>query len=427
MLTDYRLHIQYTGTYGVLIEGGGAMSENTPLRLWDSGTGTNNINVFEFGHATGSAPNRRYVPGARIKSTNPSSGATTGAHLILETSPLSNPDSTTWNTNQLYLRNDGNVGIGTNIPTSYLTINTPGGGSYSGGSAGDHAILIGSQSSGSVGAYIGTDETFSAMYIQSGIRGGAAASILLNAQGGNIGIGVTTPAAKLHAVTNVSSIPLIIASGSTTVDLVRITQVGTGNALVVEDSVNTDSSPFVVTNSGLVGIGISSPTASLHIKAVVGTTASLLMKIDGNSGELLTVVDSLTGSLMSVNDISGLPVLEVFDDNTVLMGNYQAPGLYTTTKSILGVVSNQTLYQISTSIYTSAIFEYNVQKSTSVRAGTILAVWNGTTLEFTETSTADIGSTSDISFDVVIGGAYAIFRTTTLSTGWTVKSIIRSI
>jgi hypothetical protein len=252
--TDYRLHVNYgSGTYGVLIEGGGGISENIPLRLWDSGTGTNNINILEFGHATASP--KLYVPGARIKSTNPGSGATTGAHLILETSSISNPTSTTWNTNQLYLRNDGNVGIGTNTPTSYLTINTPGGSLYSGGSTGEHAILIGSQSTGSVAAYIGTDETLSAMYIQSGIRGGAATPILLNAQGGNIGIGVTSPSAKLHAVTNVSSIPLIIASGSTTVDLVRITQVGTGNAFVVEDATNPDTTPFAITNTGKVKVG----------------------------------------------------------------------------------------------------------------------------------------------------------------------------
>ena len=269
--TDYRLHVNYgSGTYGVLIEGGGGISENIPLRLWDSGTGTNNINILEFGHATASP--KLYVPGARIKSTNPGSGATTGAHLILETSSISNPTSTTWNTNQLYLRNDGNVGIGTNTPTSYLTINTPGGSLYSGGSTGEHAILIGSQSTGSVAAYIGTDETLSAMYIQSGIRGGAATPILLNAQGGNIGIGVTLPAAKLHAVTNVSTIPLIIASGSTTVDLVRITQVGTGNAIVVEDSTNPDTTPFAITNTGKVKVGTTTDsTYSSNIYSISTT------------------------------------------------------------------------------------------------------------------------------------------------------------
>ena len=51
-----------------------------------------------------------------------------------------------------------------------------------------------------------------------------------------------------------------VISGSSTGDLVRITQTGTGNALVVEDSANPDSTPFVVNSSGNVGIGTSSPS-----------------------------------------------------------------------------------------------------------------------------------------------------------------------
>jgi hypothetical protein len=44
-------------------------------------------------------------------------------------------------------------------------------------------------------------------------------------------------------------------TGSTTTDLVRITQTGTGNAFVVEDSANPDTTPFVIDSIGRVGIG----------------------------------------------------------------------------------------------------------------------------------------------------------------------------
>jgi hypothetical protein len=40
----------------------------------------------------------------------------------------------------------------------------------------------------------------------------------------------------------------------------------------------------------------------------------------GNSGSLFSITDQLSGSLMSVNDISGLPILEVFSDDRVVMG-----------------------------------------------------------------------------------------------------------
>lgn len=42
----------------------------------------------------------------------------------------------------------------------------------------------------------------------------------------------------------------------------------------------------------------------------------------GNSGSLFGITDQLSGSLMSVNDISGLPILEVFSDDRVVMGTF---------------------------------------------------------------------------------------------------------
>lgn len=48
----------------------------------------------------------------------------------------------------------------------------------------------------------------------------------------------------------------------------RITQTGTGNAILVEDSANPDSTPFVVAADGRVGIGIASPLYDykLHVR-----------------------------------------------------------------------------------------------------------------------------------------------------------------
>ena len=54
--------------------------------------------------------------------------------------------------------------------------------------------------------------------------------------------------------------PLIVGVNTST-DALRITQVGAGNALVVEDSANPDATPFVVDSAGNVGIGTSLPSA----------------------------------------------------------------------------------------------------------------------------------------------------------------------
>ena len=51
-------------------------------------------------------------------------------------------------------------------------------------------------------------------------------------------------------------------------------------------------------------------------------SGSTVVDIQGSQGQLFSIVDSLSGSLMSVNDISGLPIMEVFSDDTVVMGEY---------------------------------------------------------------------------------------------------------
>jgi hypothetical protein len=58
---------------------------------------------------------------------------------------------------------------------------------------------------------------------------------------------------------------LAVFSGNSTDNIVRITQTGTGNALLVEDSTNPDATPFVVTGIGSVGIGTNAPINTLDV------------------------------------------------------------------------------------------------------------------------------------------------------------------
>jgi len=56
-----------------------------------------------------------------------------------------------------------------------------------------------------------------------------------------------------------------VISAESDQDLVRITQTGTGKALVVEDSTNVDSTPFEVNADGKVGINAAAGTEGSHL------------------------------------------------------------------------------------------------------------------------------------------------------------------
>jgi hypothetical protein len=66
-----------------------------------------------------------------------------------------------------------------------------------------------------------------------------------------------------------------------------------------------------------------------------------IFDVNGPSGQLFSVVDGLSGSLFSVNTISGLPVMEVFSDASIRLGQYSNPilSLTTTTASLNGALS----------------------------------------------------------------------------------------
>ena len=397
-------------------------------------------------------------------------------------------------------------------------------------------------SSSSLGLPSGTGTT---NYLPKWSSSTQLSTSLIYDNGSKVGIGLTNSAAILHVSNNGTSIPLIIASGSSTTDLVRITQVGTGNALVVEDSTNPDSTPFVVDSSGKVGIGtatpsyfmeaisnggtdavilfdggsgananliaradttikvpslvitdrnsnystdtsffigldrtsgaspnlyvnrndavyvnnyqdkghyfitnnsgskgvrmsilsngnvgvgLTAPSANLH---VLGGTSSPVFKVDGTSGELFSIVDSLSGSLFSVNDISGLPIIEVFSDNSVIIGDYQAPSLYTTKKLITSSNGANNIYSFATASWTSAHVDYNISNGGNYRAGSLVAIFGTSSVEFTEFGTMDIGNTTtgafSLTFSFILSGTYAVLQAVSSTTNWNIKTIIRSI
>ena len=174
------------------------------------------------------------------------------------------------------------------------------------------------------------------------------------------------------------------------------------------------------------GESIFSGESTDVVKIFGSGNTSPLFSVEGSVGELFTITDSLTGQLFGVNNVSGLPILEVYDDNTILMGSNLAPSLNTTIQETINS-GQSTLYSIPISAYTGAFFEYTAKNTAGVRAGSIMSVFSGSSVEFNETTTNDIGSTTNLTFDMSVTGTSANLLVSATTNNWEIKTIIRSI
>jgi hypothetical protein len=220
---------------------------------------------------------------------------------------------------------------------------------------------------------------------------------------------------------------------------------GTTNYIPLWNTSTSLSSSVLYQSASNIGIGTTSPAYKLEVVGTTKLSGSLgtisgsiltvvgsgsnqpIFTVQGSQGELFSVTDSLSGSLFSVNDISGLPILEVFSDNTTLVGNYQAPALVTTTKRLLTNSGSFTVYAVPTASYDGAFFEYTLRSGSNARAGQIMAMWSGSSVNYTEMTTTNFGTTSGVTFGVFISGSNMVLTGSASSSAWTIKTIVRSI
>jgi hypothetical protein len=151
---------------------------------------------------------------------------------------------------------------------------------------------------------------------------------------------------SLFSVNTISGLPLMEIFSDETVNIGRfgVSPLKTVGALAQVTGSLTGSvsgqaiGPFVATGSS-------------NVLSVQGTgLEATIFDVNGTSGQLFSVVDGLSGSLFSVNTISGVPVMEVFSDNTIRLGQYSAPPLIISSSFVIvsgsstapGVLSIQT-------------------------------------------------------------------------------------
>ena len=159
-------------------------------------------------------------------------------------------------------------------------------------------------------------------------------------------------------------------------------------------------------SSGRTGLDTTTPLSKLHIVGHVSESHSgSLFRVEGSSGSLFEVIDSLEGSLLSVNDISGLPILEVFSDDRVVMGSFNQNTLVVTGSKVgIGTATPSEKLDVSGSI-----------KITETTAQLLLPLLDSVATPALAFGDGDSGfyETSDDVVRVSMGGSQIAFWNTT--------------
>ena len=137
----------------------------------------------------------------------------------------------------------------------------------------------------------------------------------------NLGLGTiaTQDSDSITVTGGTATLSSLTVSGSDSGDLVRITQTGSGNALVVEDSANPDSTPFVVDSIGRVLVNVSTePSGGFG-------TYCFAAQNSGNNAAFKTTASANAGaSILSIRDTDGIQIS--FHQNGSYIGSITTNG-----------------------------------------------------------------------------------------------------
>ena len=284
--------------------------------------------------------------------------------------------------------------------------------------------------------------------------------------GVNVGIGITGPTSLLH-LSKAGGVIIKLGTSQNTSEI-EAREVGGGNNLVFStnnsaDNLTIDGTGSIQFNNYNLSNNTGTPTYLLgtdgsgnvvKTTTIPGSAAGPYLPLAGGNMTGTGSIDMpdnfsllLGGILKIFNDGSnsiirsqGDPLF--IDSNGITFRGYSPyDTLATITSSGISIkaalLSNQentdvdtgteTVASVAVATYTAAFFDFVIKKTTNVRSGTVYACHDGTNVEFTETSTQDLGDTSDVTLSVDISGGNMRLLATVTSDDWSVKSLIRAI
>jgi hypothetical protein len=246
-----------------------------------AGTATSLIQMFGSGHST--TPRLFRI-----------SGSSDGGDMYLATGGV----------DRLAITLAGNVGIGTTSPISPLQVT----GDFTGVSL-NPQLTVSGKTNDAKRLRFGVDTGAATMYswIQSVENSVSVRNLILQPEGGNVGIGTAAPIAKLHVANTLET--EIRASENTNNNFIGLTQQATTSYLIAGRAGATPTQPLAIytggsermriTSTGDVGIGTTAPVGRLDVRAPGALSIDTAFRVR-NSAD--------SNNLMIINGAGGIGV-----------------------------------------------------------------------------------------------------------------------
>lgn len=283
------------------------------------------------------------LAGIVLQNNATGTGSTDGSNITIAATDLiiSNAENApiffkTNNTERVRITAGGNVGIGTTAPTAQLAVVPP---SNPTSPTGGLQAAIGEASNNA--AYqlrMGYTSTYQGVI--NVITGGAGAELLLNPSGGAVGIGTSSPAAKLDVAGNVR-----IGTGSSFYWGDASTQIVGDNAGPMRFLTGSAAERMRIDSSGNVGIGTTAPTTG-SMSNLATVNAGIFITTRGTVSAASGVATTIAVSA-GANNVTYIVSCTVAASDPV---NYSAVAIVSADASTLRVTTLQTANLMTISV-----------------------------------------------------------------------------
>jgi hypothetical protein len=205
----------------------------------------------------------------------------------------------------------------------------------------------------------------------------------------------------------------------------------TSNKIVVRNLASANGTRWIITEQTSTGTGRLNLQAGAGSAGFGGGLGMYAHTHATNPGDVYAGISANSGGSFRVNSTG-------IDTGTDLFTVTTSKATFSNSINIIAAnISNQenddvdigieTVATVPLSTFTAAFFDYVVKNGVNVRAGVVYACHDGTNVEYVETSTIDLGSTSDLQLLVGIVGTDMVLQATATSDNWSVKTITRAL